>query len=69
MRKALGVLLTIAAVACSPAQRPTPQPNAMDVAGAKDTAFIRANCVMPDSVLAGTRTCVSRVQAAPVHLY
>ena len=42
---------------------------ATHTATAKDTAFIRANCAMPDSVLAGTRACIDRVQSSKVRVF
>ena len=35
----------------------------------KDTAFVRANCAMPDSVLRGTRPCIDRVQASKIRVF
>lgn len=68
--RGIALMLTVALVAgCTPAQKPAVPTRATHVASAKDTAFIREQCAMPDSVLAGTRPCIDRVQTSKVRVF
>ena len=68
--RVIGLMLTIALIAaCTPAPKPSAQARATHLARARDTAFIREQCAMPDSVLAGTRPCIDRVQASKVRVF
>ena len=69
MRVLISTLTVMFVAACTPAPTPVAQGKAVHVASAKDTAFIREQCAMPDSVLAGTRPCVDRVQASKVRVF
>ena len=65
------ILLAAGAVAlgCGPKTEQVRVTKAMHTATAKDTAFVRANCAMPDSVLAGTKPCIDRAQTSNVRVF
>jgi len=67
-RSPMMVLAVALLVGCAGPARP-PATSALHTASAKDTAFIRESCAMPDSVLAGTRPCIDRVQASKVRVF
>ena len=69
MRALVAMSMFVLAAACTPAPKPAAQAKAAHVASAKDTAFIREQCAMPDSVLAGTRPCIDRVQASKTRVF
>ena len=68
MRHLTLAAVVIVASACGP-QKPAAPPKAVHVASARDTAFIRASCFMPDSVLAGKAPCIDRVQKTNVRVF
>lgn len=69
MRILAGAFATLLVAGCStPKQSPTAT-KALHTASARDTAFIRESCAMPDSVLAGTRPCIDRVQASKIRVF
>ena len=57
------------ALACGPKTEPVRVAKATHAAALRDTAFVRANCAMPDSVLAGTKPCIDRVQASKIRVF
>ena len=57
------------ALACAPKATEVEVAKAVHTSTARDTAFVRANCAMPDSVLAGTKPCIDRVQASKVRVF
>jgi hypothetical protein len=57
------------ALACGPKTEQVRIAKAVHAATLTDTAFVRANCAMPDSVLAGTKPCIDRVQASKVRVF
>lgn len=72
----LGSLLTLTTVvgiaACHrlPAvAASTGTPQAVRVATATDTAFVRRICFAPDSVLAGSKPCYERVQKSQFKVF
>ena len=68
--RAAGLIAMIALGAgCRPSSRPATETKALHAASAKDTAFIRESCAMPDSVLAGTRPCIDRIQASKTRVF
>jgi hypothetical protein len=69
MRAAVKVVAIALVVGCRPAAPPAAETRARHTASAKDTAFIRASCAMPDSVLAGTRPCIDRIQASKTRVF
>ena len=69
MRSMIFVSAVALIAACTTGPKPIAQSKAAHVASAKDTAFIRESCAMPDSVLAGTRPCIDRVQASKVRVF
>ena len=66
-----GIVLVAAALAlgCGPKTDQIGVTKAVHTASAKDTAFVRANCAMPDSVLAGARPCVDRAQTSNIRVF
>lgn len=67
------MLVTIVAIAvlagCRASPQPATAPKALHTSSAQDSAFIRASCAMPDSVLAGTRPCIDRVQSSNIRVF
>ena len=64
----LGTVATIL-LACGQRTEQVSVARAVHTVNGNDTAFVRANCVMPDSVLAGTRPCIDRVQASKIRVF
>ena len=64
----LAALATIA-LGCGPRPDRVGSAKAVHTASAKDTAFVRANCAMPDSVLAGSTPCIDRAQSSNVRVF
>ena len=60
---------SLIALGCGPKTEQVRQAKAMHTASAKDTAFVRANCAMPDSVLAGTKPCIDRAQTSNLRVF
>lgn len=69
MRFLTGVTTIALLAGCGHSPQAAPPPRALHTASAKDTAFIRESCAMPDSVLAGTRPCIDRVQASKIRVF
>jgi hypothetical protein len=69
MRAATKIVAIALVVGCRPSARPATETKALHTASAKDTAFIRESCAMPDSVLAGTRPCIDRIQASKTRVF
>jgi hypothetical protein len=69
MRALISVVTAVLVMGCTPAPKAPAQAKAVHVASAKDTAFIREQCAMPDSVLAGTRPCIDRVQSSKIRVF
>ena len=69
MRSMMLVTLVSVALACGRKNDQVNLAKASHTATAKDTAFVRANCAMPDSVLAGIRPCIDRVQSSKVRVF
>jgi hypothetical protein len=65
------ILLTAVAVGLGCGRTPAPVrlEKAVHTATARDTAFVRANCAMPDSVLAGTKPCIDRAQTSNIRVF
>ena len=60
---------SILALGCRPKTEQVRLGKAVHTATAKDTAFVRANCAMPDSVLAGTKPCIDRAQTSNIRVF
>lgn len=70
MRKAILLAAAgIIALGCGPKTEEVRAGRAVHTATAKDTAFVRANCAMPDSVLAGTKPCIDRAQTSNIRVF
>ena len=69
MRKVMLATIAATALACGGKKQEISLAKAAHTVSAQDTAFIRANCDMPDSVLAGTRPCIDRVQSLKVRVF
>jgi len=69
MRILAGTFAIVLLAACRPSPQPAAATKALHTASAKDSAFIRASCAMPDSVLAGTRPCIDRIQASNIRVF
>lgn len=67
-RVMIGTVATIV-LACGQRTEQVTVARAVHTVTGKDTAFVRANCAMPDSVLAGTRPCIDRVQASKIRVF
>jgi hypothetical protein len=69
MRRTFVVVIAVLLAACHAPRHASTQSVAGSRASLKDTAFVRANCFMPDSVLAGLRPCIDRVQKLGVKVF
>ena len=69
MQKRILLLASTVALGCGPRTEQVGVAKAVHTATAKDTAFVRANCAMPDSVLAATKPCVDRAQTSNVRVF
>ena len=69
MQKAMLGAVAVLALACGKRTEHVSVTKAVHTVNARDTAFVRENCAMPDSVLAGTRPCIDRVQAAKIRVF
>ncbi len=69
MNRLLVVAAGAFALGCGPKTEHVTVAKAVHTATAKDTAFVRANCAMPDSVLAGTKPCIDRAQTSNVRVF
>jgi hypothetical protein len=69
MRPLVGITTIALLVGCGRSPQPASPTKPLHTASARDTAFIRESCAMPDSVLAGTRPCIDRVQASKVRVF
>ena len=69
MRSMMLVTILSLALGCGRNNEKVNLTKALHTATAKDTAFVRANCAMPDSVLAGVRSCIDRVQSSKVRVF
>ena len=66
-----GILLgaVVVTLGCGPKTEQIRMAKAVHTATARDTAFVRANCAMPDSVLAGTKPCIDRAQTSNIRVF
>ena len=69
MRILTGALTIALLAACRPSPQPAAAAKALHTASAKDSAFIRESRAMPDSVLAGTRPCIDRIQTSNIRVF
>lgn len=69
MRRTALVALIAVAACTKPQAQPPAQAKAVHTASARDTAFVRQWCDMPDSVLAGKRPCIDRVQKSALKVF
>ena len=69
MRTVILAALATIALGCGPRTDQAGSAKAVHTASAKDTAFVRANCAMPDSVLAGSKPCIDRAQSSNVRVF
>ena len=69
MQKALLAAAIVVVLACGRRTEQVSVAKAVHSVTGRDTAFVRENCAMPDSVLAGTRPCIDRVQAAKMRVF
>ena len=69
MRSTAVVVITVLVAACHAPRHEATQSVAGKRASLTDTAFVRANCFMPDSVLAGKRPCIDPVQKSGVKVF
>ena len=69
MQRVMAVAAGVFALGCGPKTDQVKVAKAAHTATAKDTAFVRANCAMPDSVLAGTKPCIDRAQTSNVRVF
>jgi hypothetical protein len=57
------------ALGCGPKTDQPSVAKTLHTATIKDSAFVRANCAMPDSVLAGTQPCIDRAQTSRIRVF
>jgi hypothetical protein len=69
MQKVILLGAVAVALGCGPKTEQVRVAKARHTAAAKDTAFARANCAMPDSVLAGTKPCIDRAQTSNIRVF
>ena len=69
MRILTTVFAMVLLAACRPSSQPAAATKALHTASARDSAFIRESCAMPDSVLAGTRPCIDRIQTSNMRVF
>jgi hypothetical protein len=69
MQKIMILAVGAVALGCGPKAEQLQVAKAVHTATAKDTAFVRANCAMPDSVLAGTKPCIDRAQTSNIRVF
>ena len=69
MRILAGAFTIALVAACRPSPPTAAATRALHTASARDSAFIRESCAMPDSVLAGTRPCIDRIQASNIRVF
>ena len=69
MQKEIVLLAGAIALGCGPKTEQVRVAKAVHTAAARDTAFVRANCAMPDSVLAGTKPCIDRAQTSNIRVF
>ena len=69
MHKGLVLVTGAIALGCGPKTEEVRVAKAVHTATAKYTAFVRANCAMPDSVLAGTKPCIDRAQTSNIRVF
>jgi len=69
MQKWILLVAGALALGCGPKTEQVGVAKAVHTATAKDTAFVRANCAMPDSVLAGTTPCIDRAQTSNIRVF
>ena len=69
MQKGFVLVAGLIASGCGPKTDQVRVAKAVHTATAKDTAFVRANCAMPDSVLAGTKPCIDRAQTSNIRVF
>lgn len=69
MRTVIIAALATVGLGCGPRTDRAGSAKAVHTASAKDTAFVRANCAMPDSVLAGRKPCIDRAQSSNVRVF
>ena len=69
MQKLIVLIASVIALGCGPKTEQVRVAKAVHTATPKDTAFVRANCAMPDSVLAGTKPCIDRAQTSNIRVF
>ena len=69
MQKLIVLVAGVITLGCGPKSDQVRVAKAVHTAAAKDTAFVRANCAMPDSVLAGTKPCIDRAQTSNIRVF
>ena len=69
MHKVIVLIAGTVALGCGPKTEQVRVAKAVHTVTAKDTAFVRANCAMPDSVLAGTQPCIDRAQTSNIRVF
>ena len=69
MHEGIVLLASAIALGCGPKTERVRVAKAVHTATAKDTAFVRANCAMPDSVLAGPKPCIDRAQTSNIRVF
>ena len=69
MQRAVLLVASAIALGCGPKTEQARVTKAVHTATSRDTAFVRANCAMPDSVLAGTKPCIDRAQTSNIRVF
>ncbi len=69
MQKGIFLVAGALVMACGPKTERVGMARAVHTVTGKDTAFVRANCAMPDSVLAGAKPCIDRAQTSNVRVF
>ena len=69
MQKVILLAAAGLALGCGPKTKQVRVARAVHSASVHDTAFVRANCAMPDSVLAGTKPCIDRAQTSNLRVF